>query len=167
MILYFILALVAAQRLVEVWYAARNTRRLLARGAVEIAPWQHPLFIALHAGWLLSLALFVPPSRIPNGWMLAAFALLQCARLWVLVTLGPFWTTRIVSLPDAPLVRAGPYRFMRHPNYGIVVCEIALLPAAFGAWSIAIIFSLANAVLLTLRIRSENDALAAREHLAR
>ncbi len=162
MILAVVLLLVAAQRLIEISYAERNTRALRARGAVEIAPEQHPFFVAVHAAWLLSLWLFVPHDAVPNWWLLAAFALLQALRIWVLATLGPYWTTRIITLPGAPLVRSGPYRFMRHPNYAIVCGEILLLPLAFGAWKIALIFTLLNAALLAWRIRTENAVLASR-----
>jgi methyltransferase len=87
-------------------------------------------------------------------------------RLWVLLSLGPYWTTRIISLPKAPLVRKGPYRFVRHPNYWIVVGEIALLPLVFGETVVATLFSLLNAALLFWRIRVENAALAARKAAA-
>jgi methyltransferase len=87
---------------------------------------------------------------------------LQAARLWVLASLGRFWTTRIVILPGAPLVRRGPYRYLRHPNYLVVAAEIAVLPLVFGAWGIALVFSLLNLVLLIQRIRVEDAALAPR-----
>lgn len=165
MILYTALALVALQRIGEVVYAERNTRRLRERGAVEIAAWQHPWFVILHAAWLIALAIFVAPSTVPQWALLAIFFLLQAARLWVLASLGPYWTTRIMTLPDMPLVRRGPYRFMRHPNYTIVACEIAILPLAFYAWRIALVFSVMNAALLALRIRAENQALDVRRTL--
>ena len=160
--LYLVLALVALQRIGELIYAERNTRRLRARGAIEIAAWQHPLFVALHTAWLVALVVFVPKTTMPSWPLVAFFFVLQAARLWVLATLGPFWTTRIITLPGAPLVRSGPYRFLRHPNYTIVVLEIAVLPLAFHAPRIAAIFTLLNAVLLAVRIHSENKALDAR-----
>lgn len=162
MILYTVLALVAAQRLGELIYAERNTKALRARGAIEVAAWQHPWFVVLHASWLVAIAVFVPASIVPYWPLLAFFFLLQLARLWVLASLGPYWTTRIITLPGAPLVRTGPYRFIRHPNYAIVVAEIALLPLAFGGWWIAIAFSALNAILLALRITAENRALTPR-----
>ena len=97
---------------------------------------------------------------------MAAFLALQAARVWVLATLGRYWTTRIITLPDAPLVRRGPYRFVRHPNYLIVAAEIAVLPLVFGAWQIALVFSILNLLLLSHRIRRENAALAGRRHQA-
>ena len=160
--LYVVLALVALQRLAELVYAERNTRTLLARGASEFARWQHPLFVALHAGWLLALLAFVPAHRSPQWALIALFFALQGLRLWVLASLGPAWTTRIISLPEAPLVRSGPYRWMRHPNYAIVVAEMAVLPLAFGAVAIAVVFSILNAALLVMRVRAEEEALASR-----
>ena len=94
-----------------------------------------------------------------NLWLLGLFVVLQAGRLWVIASLGRFWTTRIVTLANTPLVRHGPYRFLRHPNYAIVVAEIAVLPLAFGAWQIALGFTLANLPLLAYRIRIENAAL--------
>jgi methyltransferase len=82
------------------------------------------------------------------------------------VSLGPYWTTRIVTLPGAPLVQRGPYRFLNHPNYAVVTAEIAALPLAFGAYAIAITFSLANLALLAWRVRIEDRALAARRGIA-
>jgi methyltransferase len=154
--------LVAAQRLGELVYARRNESRLRARGAVESGARHYPLFILLHGAWLLAVFLLIPAERIPSWPLLALFLLLQAARVWVVATLGPYWTTRVLSLPGAPLVRRGPYRWVRHPNYLIVTAEIAVLPLAFNAWAIAIVFSLANALLLYHRIGVEERALAER-----
>ncbi len=161
-ILWITLALVALQRLGELAYAARNTRRLLARGAVEIGRSHYPLFILLHGGWLLALAVLVPAAAPPSWPLLGLFLLLQIGRVWVVATLGPYWTTRIITLPTAPLVVSGPFRFVRHPNYLIVSGEIAVLPLAFGAWQIALVFSVLNALLLAWRIHVESGALAVR-----
>jgi methyltransferase len=160
---YWILALVALQRLAELVYAASNTRRLKARGAIEIGAAHYPLFILLHGGWLLSLAILVPPDTPPNWPLIGVFIVLQCLRVWVVATLGPYWTTRIITLPGAPLVRRGPFRWVRHPNYLIVIGEIAILPLAFGAVSLAIAFSLLNLALLAWRIHIEERALAPRQ----
>jgi methyltransferase len=154
--------LVAAQRLGELVYARRNESRLRAHGAVESGARHYPLFILLHGAWLLAVFLLIPADRAPSWPLLAVFVLLQAARIWVVATLGPYWTTRVLSLPGAPLVRRGPYRWVRHPNYLIVTAEIAVLPLAFDAWAIAIAFSLANALLLYHRIGIEEGALAGR-----
>lgn len=154
--------LVAAQRLAELAYARRNESRLRARGAVESGARHYPLFILLHGTWLLAVFLLIPADRAPSWPLLAVFVLLQAARVWVVATLGPYWTTRVLSLRGAPLVRRGPYRWVRHPNYLVVAAEIAVLPLAFDAWAIAIVFSLANALLLRHRVGVEEGALAGR-----
>lgn len=164
--LYWVLLFVVAQRLGELIWAARNTRRLLARGAVEIGQRHYPLFIVLHASWLIAIAVTVPADTPPNWSLLGILAVLQILRVWVVATLGPYWTTRIITLADAPLVRHGPFRFMRHPNYAVVIAEIAILPLAFGAWPVALVWSIANALLLRHRIQVENAALQPRQQAA-
>lgn len=155
-----LLTFVTLQRLSELAIARGNTRRLLAAGAVEVAPGHYPLVVAVHAGWLAALWWLAigRPVHVP---LLLLFLLLQAGRIWVLRTLGPRWTTRIIVLPGAPLVTNGPFRFVSHPNYLVVVGEIAVLPLVFGLWEIALLFSLLNAAVLTIRIRAENAALAA------
>jgi methyltransferase len=153
-----VLAAVTAQRLAELWLSNRNTRRLLEQGAVEAGRNHYSLIVAVHTAWLAMLWWLAPGQPI-NWLLLAFFVLLQLARLWVIASLGPRWTTRIIVLPGAPLVRAGPYRFVDHPNYVIVALEIAVLPLAFDLWLVALIFTLLNAAILTIRIREENRAL--------
>jgi methyltransferase len=160
--LAWILALVIAQRLGELVLASSNTRRLLARGAREVGAAHYPLFIALHASWLAAIAVVTPPHTQPYWWLIAAFAALQLVRVWVIATLGPYWTTRVITLDGAPIVRAGPFRFVRHPNYWVVCGEIALLPLAFHDFGVAIVWSILNALLLRHRIRVETAALAPR-----
>jgi methyltransferase len=159
---HIVLGLVVLQRLGELAVAARNTRNLRATGAIELDAGGYPLFILLHAAWLLSLALLVPASAAPSWPLLAVFAALQLGRLWVIASLGRYWTTRIIVPPDRPPVSRGPYRFLRHPNYLIVVAEIAVLPLAFGAIGIATVFSAANLALLARRVVIEERALAPR-----
>jgi methyltransferase len=153
-----ILALVTLQRLGELWLSNRNTQRLLAQGAREHSPAHYPLIVAVHLLWLLTLW-WLAPTRPVDGFWLAFFVAIEVLRVWVLATLGPRWTTRIIVLPGASLVRRGPYRFVNHPNYLVVVLEIAVLPLVFGLWQVAAIFSLLNAAILTVRIRAENRAL--------
>ncbi len=155
-----VVLLVAAQRLGELAYARRNTKRLMAAGGVEHGAGHYPLIVALHGGWLVALLVLVPPEVPPDWWLLGSYGLLQFGRLWVLISLGDRWTTRVIALPGASQVRRGPYRFLRHPNYLVVAVEIPLLPLAFGAWQIALGFGLANLVLLAHRIRIEERALA-------
>lgn len=160
--IWVVLAAVAAQRLWELWLADRNTKRLLAEGAVEVGAAHYPLFILLHASWLAAIAIVTPWTMVPNLWWLGLYAVLQLGRLWVISTLGRFWTTRIITLPAAPLIRRGPYRFMRHPNYLVASLEIAVLPLAFGQVWIALVWSVANALLVGWRIRIEDRALRER-----
>jgi methyltransferase len=161
-VLWIVLALVALQRVAELVLSARNTRRLLARGGIEVGAVQYPFIVLLHAAWLASMAGLIPPSTPPNWWLLGVYVLMQGLRVWTIATLGPYWTTRIITVPGAPLVRRGPYLIFRHPNYVVVCAEIAILPLAFGAVEIAIIFSILNASLLSWRIRVEERALASR-----
>lgn len=158
----WLLAFVVVQRLAELALARHNTRRLLAQGGLEIGARHYPLFILLHGSWLLALAVIVPWSTPPSWTLVAIFLVLQALRVWVVASLGRFWTTRIITVANAPLIRRGPYRLLRHPNYWIVVGEIAVLPLAFGAWHIALVWSALNALLLWHRIRIENAALARR-----
>lgn len=157
-----VLALVVAQRLAELWLAARNTHRLKAAGAVEIGAGHYPLFILLHGGWLAAIAIFTPWNAAPNLWLLGLYLLLQLARVWVIATLGRFWTTRIITLPGAPLVGSGPFRVVRHPNYWVASLEIAILPLVFGRIWIAVVFTALNAMLIAWRVRLEDHALADR-----
>jgi methyltransferase len=159
---YIIIALVVVQRLAELVYAERNTKALLARGAIEVGRAHYPLIVLLHASWLVAIVVFLPRDPPINFVLLSVFVVLQALRIWVLATLGPYWTTRIITLPGAPLVRRGPYRLLRHPNYAVVVGEIAVLPLVFGEIWIAIAFTILNALLLAWRIRQENEALALR-----
>jgi len=160
--IYLILGLVVLQGLIEIIYAERNTRALLARGAVEVGRTHYPLIVLLHAAWLGAIVLLLPVEATINWLALALFIVLQLARIWVIATLGPYWTTRIITLEGAPLVRTGPYQFVRHPNYLVVAGEIAVLPLAFGEWPVAITFTVLNAAMLTWRIRQEDAALALR-----
>lgn len=153
-----LLAFVTLQRLAELVLARRNTAGLLARGAREVAPEHYPVMVALHASWIIGLWLTAPGRPVALFWFLV-FMGLQVLRLWVLATLKGRWTTRIIVLPGASLVRSGPYRFLRHPNYAIVVGEIAALPLAFGLPFYAIVFSLLNALILYVRVKAENAAL--------
>ena len=153
-----VLAFVTLQRLVELPIARANTRRLLAAGGHEVGAGHYPWIVALHAGWLASLW-WLAPGRPIDLLLLGLFGLVELARIWVLQSLGPRWTTRIIVVPGEKLVARGPYRFLRHPNYVVVAAEIALLPLVFGLWQLAIAFSILNALLMVVRIRAENGAL--------
>jgi methyltransferase len=155
-----ILALVTLQRIGELALARYNTGKLLARGAIEIGANHYPLVVSVHATWLVALWVWGRDQDV-NLLALALFIALQGLRLWILATLGPRWTTRIIILPGEPLVASGPYRYFSHPNYAVVVAEIALLPLALHQPLLAVIFTVLNAVVLAIRIRIEARALAA------
>ncbi len=154
-----LLVFVSLQRLFELLLSRRNEARLKLRGAVEAGAKHYPFMVALHVAWLGVLWLFAW-NREPNILLVAAFLALQPLRYWVIATLGDRWTTRVFVIPGASLIRTGPYRFFSHPNYLIVVLEIALLPLAFGLLWAAVLFSALNAALLAWRIRIEQRALA-------
>lgn len=160
-----ILGYVTIERLAELWLARRNTRRLLAKGAREHGASHYPAIFAVHAAWLITLWFLAPAQDVDPFW-LAMFVILQAARLWVIATLGPRWTTRIIVLPDTPLVKEGPYRFLNHPNYWVVAGEIAVLPLVFGLPWIALIFTILNAAVLAIRIREEERALASHRKIS-
>jgi methyltransferase len=159
--LAFAVGLVAIQRLLELGLSRRNERLLRARGAVERGQGHYPLIVAVHCLWLLS-TLVEGALRGPTLWPipLAIFLLVQPLRYWAIFSLGEHWNTRILVVPGAQLVRRGPYRYLRHPNYVVVVVEILTFPLIFGAWITALVFSVLNAALLSTRIREENRALA-------
>jgi methyltransferase len=153
-----ILALVTVQRGAELILSRAHTRALMARGAIEVAPGHYPLMVAVHAAWLISLWVFGhdQPVNLPA---LLAYLALQGLRIWVMATLGARWTTRIIVLPNAPLVAAGPYRYLRHPNYAVVAGEIAILPLMLHLPGVAALFTALNGVVLFIRIRAEDRAL--------
>lgn len=160
-----LVAVAALGRGVELVIAERNRRRLLAKGAVETGAGHYPWMVGLHAAWLASAPAevwlldrpFLPWLAYP---MLALFALATALRWWVIAALGERWTTRILVLPEAPLVTGGPYRFLRHPNYLAVVVELAALPLVHTAWLTALLAAVSNAAILRVRIAAEERALA-------
>jgi methyltransferase len=154
-----ILALVTLQRLGELVLARHNTRALLARGGIEVGARHYPLIVAVHAAWLIVLWIFGRDQAV-DLLALALFIVLQGLRVWILVTLGARWTTRIMVLPGEKLVASGPYRYLSHPNYVVVAGEIAILPLALHLPVVAVVFTLLNAIVLAIRIRAETRALA-------
>ncbi len=154
------IAFLIVQRLGELALARRNTARLLADGAREVGAGHYPFIVALHTAWILAILVLGYDRPVQPGW-LAAFAVLQALRIWVLVTLGPRWTTRII-LAEGPLATGGPFRFLRHPNYTVVVAEIAVAPMVLGLVWVAVVFTVLNAAMLAVRIRVEGQALAPR-----
>ena len=158
-----LLLLATLQRLIELVIATRNTRALLAEGAYEVGRGHYPAIVFLHTTWLAVLwGFFLFDLTLFQAWAAIAYLLVQVLRLWTLVSLGRYWTTRIIVVPNAPLVRKGPYRFIRHPNYLVVVLEIALLPLALDSWPLALGFSIVNAIVLAWRIRTESATFRGR-----
>jgi methyltransferase len=155
-----ILSLVTLQRLVELFIARRNTRKLLTMGGVEMGSNHYPFIVALHALWLAGLwylVLYQNPA-VSMPWIFA-YLVLEAARGWIIAALGSRWTTRIIVVPGEQLVADGPYRYVRHPNYMVVAAEIFILPIAFGLWWYAGIFGVLNLAVLWWRIRAEDEAL--------
>jgi methyltransferase len=161
----WLLLAVTLQRAGELVLAHRHTTNLLRRGAFEIAPRHYPLIVAVHSAWLLSLWIFGSGQPL-HSIALLFYLVLQGFRIWVMATLGQRWTTRIIVLPGEPLVSTGPYRYVSHPNYVVVTAEIVLLPLVLGLPLIAALFTVLNAVVLTIRIRAENSALSASRGIA-
>jgi methyltransferase len=157
-----IVGLVALERLAELVLASRNTRALLHAGAQEVGRGHYPLIVLLHLTWLVAVYFFADKTAPPVWGWIAFYGALQALRYWAIASLGRFWTTRIVTLPGAPLVARGPYRFLRHPNYLVVILEIVVLPLAFREPQVAAIFSWLNVILIAWRVRIETKALEGR-----
>ncbi|MFE4695991.1 isoprenylcysteine carboxyl methyltransferase family protein [Streptomyces sp. NPDC056738] len=160
-----LVAAVAAERVGELVVARRNERWSRARGAIEAGRGHYPAMVALHTALLLGCPAEVWLADRPFvpalGWsMLAVLMGAQALRWWCIATLGFRWNTRVIVVPGLPLVARGPYRLLRHPNYVAVVAEGVALPLVHTAWVTAVLFTLVNAVVLTVRIRCENRALA-------
>lgn len=153
-----LIGFVTLERLVELIFAQRNTKRLLVRGGVEFGRSHYPLIVAVHGAWLGGLWALGRNHPVDLAW-LALFGALQLGRLWVIATLGRRWTTRVVVVPGETLVTSGPYRFVPHPNYLIVLAEIVVVPLALGLPLYAALFGVLNGALLIHRVRIEEAAL--------
>lgn len=154
--------LILLQRGLEELHSQRNTQRLLQRGAVEAGREYYPVVATTHTAWIASLAILIPANAPVHWGPLLAFALLQPLRYWVIGTLGPYWTHRIITLPDAPVVTKGPYRFLHHPNYAVTLAETLLLPSVFGQVALGLIFTAIWSAVLIYKIQIEDQALHAR-----
>jgi methyltransferase len=163
-LLVLAVAFVAAQRLFELVLARRNERQTRARGAVERGQRHYLSIVALHTLWLISTLVegLLRGPELPAFWLvpLALFLLVQPLRYWAIFSLGERWNTKILVLPGKKPVRRGPYRYLDHPNYVVVVVELLAFPLIFGAWITALVFTVLNAVVLSVRIREENRALS-------
>ncbi|WP_275572239.1 isoprenylcysteine carboxyl methyltransferase family protein [Mycolicibacterium vanbaalenii] len=161
---YLFIALVAAERLVELAVSRRNAQWSFAHGGKEFGRGHYPAMVSMHALLLVSCIVEVATQHRPFlpwlGWpMVALVAASTAMRWWCVATLGKHWNPRLIVIPGAPLVRNGPYRLLHHPNYTAVAVEVAALPLVHSAWWTAVVFSLANAAILRIRIHSENLAL--------
>ncbi|MBN8541680.1 MAG: hypothetical protein J0L82_14915 [Deltaproteobacteria bacterium] len=159
-----LMAFIISQRLVELWWANRNTKRLVSLGGKEFSPKHYSLIVALHTTWIVAILVLIlqNPAVEISAMYLTFFAILTAFRAWILVTLGSYFTTKIISLPGAPLRKTGPYKFIKHPNYALVVCEIFVVPMIFGFWQISAIWGLLNIGILAFRIHEEDLALSDR-----
>ena len=154
--------LILLQRALEELYSARNTSRLLAEGGREAGREYYPVVAITHLAWIAAIFLLIPATA-PVNWSLALlYLLLQVARYWIIATLGRYWTHRIVTLESAPVVRDGPYRYLRHPNYVVTIAETFLLPLVFGYAAVAVIFGCVWSAVLYYKIILEDAALAER-----
>ena len=162
LIFYFILVFVIIQRLVELLIAKRNEQSMLAKGAYEVGASHYPFMILLHVSFFISFlveVMYFKADLTPQYGLLLGFLVLQMLRVWCLVSLGVFWNTKIIILPDANVVVKGPYAYIRHPNYLVVCLEIAILPLMFQAYFTAITFTILNILMLLVRIPIEEKAL--------
>ncbi|GHB43343.1 membrane protein [Pseudovibrio japonicus] len=151
------LAFIVVQRLSELVIARRNTQHLLAEGAYEVGASHYPIIVSLHVLWIAALILLGYNQPVALPW-LAVFIVLQVFRLWILLSMGGRWTTRII-VAKTPLVTKGPFSFVRHPNYLLVALEIFTAPMVLGLLPVALLFTVLNGAVLTLRIRVEDEAL--------
>lgn len=154
--------IVLAQRGAEEVHSLRNTKRLLADGASEHGASYYPVVAVAHLGWIAALFFLIPPDAAIVWPLLMAYLVVQGARYWIIATLGPYWTHRIISKPGAEIVRKGPYAYVRHPNYLVTAVETPLLPAAFGAVALGAIFAAIWAAVLYYKILLEDEALRPR-----
>jgi len=154
--------LILLQRGAEEAYSARNTKALLAAGGHEVGADYYPVVAITHLAWIAAVFLLIAPTA-PIIWPLAiVYLLLQVVRYWVIASLGRYWTHRVITLPEAPVVRVGPYRYLRHPNYAVTIAETCLLPLVFGAVAVAVIFGCIWSAVLYYKILIEDRALAER-----
>lgn len=158
-----IIAIVILQRLVELTIAKRNEKWMRSQGAFEAGARHYPFMVLMHITFFISLLLevLIFNRQLSPFWiaLLTLFFIVQVARIWCLTSLGKFWNTKIIILPGANVIRKGPYRFIRHPNYVIVTTELLVLPLLFSAYFTAVVFTLLNLWMLSIRIPAEEKAL--------
>jgi methyltransferase len=151
--------LILLQRGLEELYSQYNTRRLTQLGGFEVGREYYPVVATAHLCWIAGLAFLIPPHASMSAPLLVAFIGLQPLRYWIIATLGRYWTHRVITLPGAPVVAKGPYRFLRHPNYAVTLAETLLLPLAFRQVALGIIFAAIWAAVLQYKISLEDQVL--------
>ncbi|MCC8423786.1 isoprenylcysteine carboxyl methyltransferase family protein [Mucilaginibacter sp. UR6-11] len=162
--MYFVvfISLLILQRLSELYISSRNEKWLLQNGAIEYGQGHYPFMVAMHTLFIIAIiAEYNLRGGTPISWgFLAAFLLVLSFKFWALSSLGKYWNTKIYRIPGVYPVKKGPYKIFRHPNYMEVIGEIALIPLAFHLYYTAIIFTVLNAAMLTVRISVENKVWA-------
>lgn len=154
--------LILIQRALEELHSQRNTQRLFEQGAHEEGREYFSVVATTHLCWVASLAFLIPGSASVHMFLLILFLALQPLRYWIIATLGCYWTHRIITLPNAPIVTQGPYRFVRHPNYVLTLAETFLLPVAFGQAALGVIFTVIWGAVLRYKILLEDRAISMR-----
>ncbi len=155
-------SLIILLRIGELILSKRNEKWLLQNGAVEYGQKHYPFIVALHVLFIISLIIEYSMKRTVSysSFLLVLFFLLLAFKTWVILSLGKFWNTKIYRIANYPLIKKGLYRYFKHPNYMIVIIEIAVIPLIFDLYFTAVIFTLFNAILLSVRIKEENKALS-------
>ena len=161
MIFILFVSFVILLRIAELYVARRNEKWMLQNGAVEYGKKHYPFIIGLHSLFFVSLIVEYSMQQTPSFSLifLLIYLLLIAFKVWIIASLGKFWNTKIFRIQNYPLINKGPYKYIKHPNYVIVIAEIALIPLIFQLYYTALIFTLLNAIMLTVRIREENLAL--------
>jgi len=155
---------ILAQRGLEEIYSQWNTRRLLAQGAHEEGREYYTVVAVTHLAWISAIFFLISPQENASSLLIALYLVLQFARYWIIGTVGRYWTHRIITLPGAPIVGRGPYKFIKHPNYMVSIIETFLLPACFGAYALSGIMGAVWTVVLLYKMRLEDAALAGRRN---
>jgi methyltransferase len=161
MVFYLFISFIILLRIGELLLAKRNEKWLLQNGAVEYGKKHYPFIVALHVSFLISLIIeyYLKQPATYNLFLLIFYFILLAFKAWVILSLGKFWNTKIYHISNYPLMKKGPYKFLKHPNYLVVILEIAIIPLIFQLYFTAVIFTLLNAIMLSVRIKEENKAL--------
>ena len=161
MVFILFISFVILSRIGELILTKRNEKWLLKRGAMEYGKKHYPFMITLHILFFISLIVEYTKQQISsfNLFLTLFYFVLFIIKAWVILSLGTFWTTKIFRIAGIPLIKKGPYKYLKHPNYLIVIVEIAVIPLIFHLYYTAIIFTFLNAMMLFVRITEENKAL--------